>query len=239
MTGEVRLNAFIARSGLCSRRDADRLIEAGRVTVNGRAAHPGEKVDAGGRDRVAVDDRVIRPADSRIVAAYYKPAGVTCTERDPHAEVTLSDVFHFPERLTYAGRLDRDSEGLLLMTNDGKLIEAMMRGSSGHEKEYIVRTAGRISDADLNRMRKGMYLRDLGTATLPCRVERLGEHTFSIVLTQGLNRQIRRMVKACGNEVKRLKRIRVLTVELGAMKPGQQRVLSGGEKAELYRAAGL
>ena len=237
--GQVRLNAYLAHSGLCSRRDADRLIEAGRVTVNGRIAHPGEQVDAAGRDHIVADGKVIGTSASPIVVAFYKPVGVTCTERDPHADRTLADVFQFPTRLTYAGRLDRDSEGLLLMTNDGVLIDSMMRGSAGHEKEYVVRTVRRISDADLERMRRGMYLRDLSTTTRPCRIERLGERTFSIVLTQGLNRQIRRMVRACGGEVKRLKRTRVLNVELGAMKPGQQRILTKEETGSLYRAAGL
>lgn len=237
--GKVRLNAYLAHSGLCSRRDADRMIEAGRVTVNGRVAHPGEQVDAAGRDHVVADGKVIGSSANHIVVAFYKPVGVTCTERDPHADRTLADVFQFPTRLTYAGRLDRDSEGLLLMTNDGVLIDSMMRGSAGHEKEYIVRTVRRISDADLERMRRGMYLRDLCTTTRPCRIERLGERTFSIVLTQGLNRQIRRMVRACGGEVKRLKRTRVLNVELGAMKPGQQRILTKEETESLYQAAGL
>jgi 23S rRNA pseudouridine2604 synthase len=163
--------------------------------------------------------------------------GVTCTARDPHADRTLDEAFSYPVRLTYAGRLDRDSEGLLLMTNDGDLIDAMMRGSNGHEKEYIVRTKSRILDADLERFRKGIFLRDLEVKTRPCRVERLGDYTFRITLTQGLNRQIRRMCKAVGNEVKKLKRVRVLNVELGAMKPGEQRRIRGEELEELYRTA--
>ena len=125
------------------------------------------------------------------------------------------------------------------MTNDGKLIDAMMKGSAGHEKEYIVRVKSRISDADLEHFRKGVRLKDLDVTTRPCKVERLGDYTFRIILTQGLNRQIRRMCKAVGNEVKKLKRVRVLTIELGALKPGEQRIISGDELAELYKAAGL
>ena len=231
----MRLNQYIASCGICSRREADRLIEAGRVLVNGTAAVPGMRVQ--GREEVTVNGRILGGALQKVVVAYYKPVGVTCTARDPHADRTLDEAFSYPVRLTYAGRLDRDSEGLLLMTNDGDLIDAMMRGSNGHEKEYIVRTKSRIFDADLERFRKGIFLRDLEVKTRPCRVERLGDYTFRITLTQGLNRQIRRMCKAVGNEVKKLKRVRVLNVELGAMKPGEQRRIRGEELEELYRTA--
>ena len=236
----IRLNAYIAGCGICSRREADRLIGLGEVTVNGVLAHPGDKVDENGKDLVAVRGREVRPLSKKKTVAYYKPAGVTCTASDPHAKVTLSDAFHYPVRLSYAGRLDRDSEGLLLMTNDGALIEAMMRGSNGHEKEYIVRTEHRMSDVDLARMCAGIFLKELGVKTRPAKVERLGDKTFSIVLTEGLNREIRRMVKTCGgNEVRRLKRVRVLNIALGDMKPGQIRELSEDELGELYREAGL
>ena len=217
----MRLNQYIASCGICSRREADRLIEAGRVLVNGTAAVPGMRVQ--GREEVTVNGRILGGALQKVVVAYYKPVGVTCTARDPHADRTLDEAFSYPVRLTYAGRLDRDSEGLLLMTNDGDLIDAMMRGSNGHEKEYIVRTKSRILDADLERFRKGIFLRDL--------------EVFRITLTQGLNRQIRRMCKAVGNEVKKLKRVRVLNIELGAMKPGEQRRIRGEELEELYRIA--
>ncbi|MDO5455423.1 MAG: pseudouridine synthase [Eubacteriales bacterium] len=233
----MRLSKYIAACGAASRREADRLIEAGRVTVDGAIAQLGCVVE--GKEEIAVDGRILREMDKKVVAAYYKPVGVTCTEKDPHAERTLKDAFSFPVRLTYAGRLDRDSEGLLLMTNDGDLIEAMMRGSRGHEKEYIVRVRQRMSDVGLARMRAGIYLRDLGVRTRPCRVERLGDRTFRIVLTQGLNRQIRRMCRAVGTDVVRLKRVRVLNIELGAMKPGEIRVVTGKEREQLYEAAGI
>ena len=231
-----RLNQYIASCGVCSRREADRLIEAGKVTVNGVPAAPGTRVLSS--DVVTVDGRPLKGSQDKIVVAYYKPVGVTCTSKDPHAKRTLAEAFSYPVRLTYAGRLDRDSEGLLLMTNDGELIDAMMRGSFGHEKEYIVRVRSRISDADLERLKKGIWLPELEVKTRPCKIERLGDHTFRIVLTQGLNRQIRRMCKAVGNEVKRLKRIRVLNIELGAMKPGEQRRISGQELEHLYSMAG-
>ncbi len=235
--GTVRLNKFLASSGLCSRRDADKLIEQGQVTVDGVKATTGMVIS---NDQVVkVNGKKVQAADKKIVVAYYKPVGVTCTERDPYASRTLKEAFSFPVRLTYAGRLDRDSEGLLLMTNDGTLIDAMMRAANGHEKEYIVRCRSRISDAVLFKMKAGVFLKDLGVKTRPCEVERLGDYTFRIILTQGLNRQIRRMCKAFGNEVKILKRVRVLNIELGAMKPGEQRIITGEELEMLYKEAGL
>lgn len=231
----IRLNQYIASCGVCSRREADRLIEAGRVSVNGNPAERGMRVLQ--TDEVAVDGRPLGGALNKIVVAFYKPVGVTCTESDRHADRTLNEAFSFPVRLTYAGRLDRDSEGLLLMTNDGNLIDNMMRGANGHEKEYIVRVRSRISDADLEHFRKGVRLRELGVTTRPCKVERLGDYTFRIILTQGLNRQIRRMCRAVGNEVRKLKRVRVLNIELGPMKPGEQRIIRGEELQELYRMA--
>lgn len=235
--GLIRLNKFIAESGLCSRREADRLMESGEVTVDGEPAAPGMKIK--GTEKVKVGDRIVRGENRKVVVAYYKPVGVTTTMSDPHAEVTLEDVFHYPIHLTYAGRLDRDTEGLLLMTNDGALIDAMMRGANGHEKEYIVRTRSKISDQALHQMSKGIWLKDLEAKTKPCRVERLGEYTFRIVLTQGLNRQIRRMCQAVGAEVKTLKRVRVLNITTRGLKPGMQREITGQELHDLYREAGM
>ena len=168
---------------------------------------------------------------------WYKPQGVTTTHSDPHAKVTVDDAFKFPVRLTYAGRLDRDSEGLLLMTNDGDLINAMMRAGAGHEKEYIVRTRAKISDAQLHQMEKGVWLKDLQVKTRPCRIERLGDYSFRIVLTQGLNRQIRRMCASVGADIKVLKRVRVLCVTVKGLKPGMYRELNTQEKEQLYKEA--
>ncbi len=235
--GFIRLNKYIASSGLYSRREADALIEQGEVTVDDRIAGIGTRVT--GHEKIKVRDRVIRSQERKVVVAYYKPKGVTVTRSDPHASVTLEDVFHYPMHLNYAGRLDRDSEGLLLMTNDGRLIDAMMRGAAGHEKEYVVRTQRKISDEDLHQMEKGIWLKELEVKTRPCRVERLGDYSFRIVLTQGLNRQIRRMCRARGLEVKSLKRVRVLTVTTKGLHPGMQRELSAEERRHLYEAAGL
>ena len=229
----MRLNQYIASCGVCSRREADRLIQAGEVRVDGAPAQLG--MNLRGDEKVTVRGKAVESQRTRVVVAWYKPVGVTCTARDPHAEKTVSDAFRYPVRLTYAGRLDRDSEGLLLMTNDGALIDAMMRGANGHEKEYIVRVRSRISDGELHRLEKGMYLRELKQQTKPCTVERLGDRTFRIVLTQGLNRQIRRMCSALGHEVRTLKRIRVVNIELGALRPGQQRKIEGEELEELYK----
>ena len=231
----MRLNQYIAACGICSRREADRLIRAGEVSVDGHPAVPGMVLTGG--ETVTVRGRKLEKTQQTHVVAWYKPVGVTCTARDPHAERTVADAFRYPVRLTYAGRLDRDSEGLLLMTNDGALIDAMMRGANGHEKEYVVRVRSRISDGDLHRMEKGLYLPELKQTTRPCVVERLGDRTFRIVLTQGLNRQIRRMCRTLGHEVRFLKRTRVLNIRLDGLKPGQQRRIQGRELEELYLTA--
>ena len=233
----IRLNKFLAASGICSRREADHLMEQGLVTVNEMVASPGTMVT--GSEKIKVGDRIVRAADRKVVVAYYKPAGVTVTRSDPHAKLTIDEAFRYPVRLTYAGRLDRDSEGLLLMTNDGELIDAMMRGSAGHEKEYIVRTRSKISDAALHQMAGGIYLKDLQVKTKPCRVERLGDYSFRIILTQGLNRQIRRMCSATGAQVKTLKRVRVLNITIKGLHPGMHREITGEELAQLYKEAGL
>ena len=233
----IRLNQYLASCGICSRREADQLMEMGEVTVNDEPVSPGARVT--GDEKIKVRDQIVRGTRDKVVVAYYKPVGVTVTDSDPHAKVTLRDVFHYPIRLSYAGRLDRDSEGLLLMTNDGALIDAMMHSRSGHEKEYVVRVRKKISDEELNRLRKGIWLKDLQVKTRPCRIDRLGEYTFRIILTQGLNRQIRRMCLAVGHEVKMLKRTRILTVNLGGLKSGQMRELSESELMSLYQSAGL
>lgn len=234
---EIRLNRYLAACGVCSRRDADKLIDQGVVTVNGRTASPGIKVTE--KDQVAVRGKTVRGRNKKVVLAYYKPVGVTCTERDPHAQKLVTRELQYPGRVTYAGRLDRDSEGLLLMTNDGGLIEAMMRGSHGHEKEYIVKSAREWTKESLDNMRQGVYLEELKCTTRPCGIEQIGPKTLRVVLTQGLNRQIRRMCRTQGYEVTALKRVRVLNVELGGLKPGEYREITDAERSRLYRECGL
>ena len=160
-------------------------------------------------------------------------------EKDPHAEKKIMDMICYPERLTYAGRLDKDSEGLILLTNDGDLINAMMRGANRHEKEYIVKTDREITPDFLEKMAKGIYLKDLDITTRECEIEQIGKFTLRIVLTQGVNRQIRRMCEACGYRVKALKRIRIMNILLGDLKPGKWREVTGEELEQLQRDTGM
>ena len=236
VSGE-RLNKYLAGCGVCSRREADRWIESGRVTVNGQKPELGCLVSS--EDQVRVDGELVRQRTEHVVLAFYKPVGVTCSEKDTHAEKLVRDMIDYPVRVTYAGRLDKDSEGLLLLTDDGDLINAMMRGAARHEKEYIVRVDKEIRPEMLQKMQAGIYLKDLGEKTRPCLAEQLSKFTFRIVLTQGLNRQIRRMCEACGYHTRSLKRIRVMSVELGDLKPGEYRELKKEELATLYRLCGM
>lgn len=234
MMEKERLNKYLSSCGICSRRDADRLIEEGRVTVNGKKAVMGMQVS--GSDQIAVNGKPVHGKDEKVVLAYYKPIGVTCTEKDRFADKKITDMVKFPVRVTYAGRLDKDSEGLILLTNDGKLIDAMMRGSAGHEKEYVVRVSREVSEELIQEMRTGVYLTELGVKTKPCRAEKIGKFTFKITLTQGLNRQIKRMTKEMGYHVTAIKRVRVLNIQLADLKPGQYRQLSERELRVLYNS---
>lgn len=229
---ETRLNKYLAQCGICSRRDADKLIEQNAVTVNGETVLPGMKVTE--EDDIRVRGKRIRSREKKVVLAFYKPVGVTCTEKDKHAEVKIQDVLHYPVRLTYAGRLDKESEGLLIMTNDGELIDAMMRGANRHEKEYIVSVNKPLTETALARMREGVYLKELELTTRPCEITQLGKSTMRMILTQGINRQIRRMCRETGYGVRKLKRTRVMNIELADMKPGEYRELTEAERKELY-----
>lgn len=228
-----RLNKYLAACGICSRREADRLIAEGKVTVDGQIAGMGMQVS--GQEKIIVNKKPVFGKNEKAVIAYYKPVGVTCTERDRHAERKACDELNYPVRLTYAGRLDKDSEGLLIMTNDGDLIEHMMKGANCHEKEYQIRVDKAVTDSFLKGMASGVYLEDLDVTTRKCKVRRTGRYSFSMVLTQGLNRQVRRMTESFGYRVRALKRTRVLNVTLGDLKPGQYRLLEGEELKELYK----
>ena len=231
----MRLNKYISSCGVCSRREADKLIADGRITVNGQIPSPGQDVSE--NDRVCLDGKDISLKSEYTYLAYYKPVGVVCTERDVHAQKTVLEDLGFSERGTYAGRLDRDSEGLLIMTDDGDLIQAMMKGSGKHEKEYEVTVNKDINGDFLRRMSLGVYLKDLDRTTRPCTVTRTGKRSFNIILTQGMNRQIRRMCHELGFEVISLKRTRVMCVELKnhKIKPGEYESLTEEEIAKLYR----
>lgn len=234
---EVRLNKYLADCGVCSRRDADKLIEQGVVSVDGMTAVTGMKVS--GEEAVFVQGKKVPGRDRKVILAYYKPLGVVCTERDAHAERIVTHELKYPVRITYAGRLDKESEGLLLMTNDGMLIDAMMRGANGHEKEYVVKTSRDWTKETLDHLRKGVYLEELGITTRPCEIEQLGAKTIRMVLTQGINRQIRRMCKTQGYKVASLKRTRVINVGLADLKPGEYRELTEEETEKLYKCCGI
>ena len=231
----MRLNKYISSCGVCSRREADKLIAEGRILVNGLVPSPGQDVSEA--DKVCLDGKEITAKSERIYLVYYKPLGVVCTTRDAHAKKTVIEDIGFSERVTYAGRLDRDSEGLLIMTDDGDLIQAMMKGSNKHEKEYEVTVDKDINGDFLNRMSHGVYLQELDRTTRPCTVTRTGKRSFNIILTQGLNRQIRRMCHELGFEVVSLKRTRVMCVELKnhKIKAGEYEPLTAEEIATLYR----
>lgn len=237
MSEKIRINKYIANAGICSRRDADKLVEEGRVTVNGNLATPGMGIL--NTDVVCVNGKVIQAKDDKVVLAFYKPIGITCTERDKFAEKTISEYVKYPVRVTYAGRLDKESEGLILLTNDGDLIQALMKGSNHHEKEYVVKTDKEITPRFLEKMSQGVYLRELDRTTRPCQLTQVGKNTFKIILTQGLNRQIRRMCKELGYTVTSLKRIRVEKITIDGLKIGQYRELTEREKENLYETVGL
>ena len=225
----VRLNKYLSEAGVCSRREADRLIEIGRVTVDGQRAQTGMRIVPG--QVVKVGNKVVSKQDEMIVLAVNKPRGIVCTEERRERD-SIVRFLNYPVRVTYIGRLDKDSHGLLLMTNNGDIINKMMRAANKHEKEYKVTVDKEITEDFLKKMAAGVPILD--TVTRPCTVKKIGKYTFSIILTQGLNRQIRRMCEALGYEVKDLLRVRVMNITLDGLKDGQYRKLTDQELNELY-----
>ena len=230
-----RLNKFISESGFCSRREADKLIEAGRVTINDQLPELGTKVGAG--DVVKVNGKVISASDEnksdRVYIAYNKPIGITCTT-ERHVRGNIIDEIKHKERIFPIGRLDKPSEGLIFLTSDGDIVNKILRAENAHDKEYVVSVDKPISERFIERMSRGVPI--LGTITKPCIVKAQSKHVFRIVLTQGLNRQIRRMCEYLGYEVTKLKRTRIMNVELKGLKPGQWRDLSVDEMQEINAA---
>lgn len=226
----VRLNKYLSEAGVCSRREADRLIETGRVTVDGQRAQTGMRIVPG--QVVKVGNKVVSKQDEMIVLAVNKPRGIVCTEERRERD-SIVRFLNYPVRVTYIGRLDKDSHGLLLMTNNGDIINKMMRAANKHEKEYKVTVDKEITEDFLKKMAAGVPILD--TVTRPCTVKKIGKYTFSIILTQGgLNRQIRRMCETLGYEVKDLLRVRVMNITLDGLKDGQYRKLTDQELNELY-----
>ena len=226
-----RLNKYISDSGYCSRREADRLIEEGKVTINGRVAKIGEKVTAGAR--VAVERHPLNGAGDKVYLAVYKPQGIVCTA-DPREPMNIVDYIRFPGRIYPVGRLDKDSEGLILLTSDGDIVNHILRASGRHEKEYEVAVDRPLTAEFLDRMSKGVPV--LGQVTLPCRVRKTGPGTFRIILVQGLNRQIRRMCEYLGYNVVHLRRVRIMNITLGGMRPGNWRMLTDAELSTLMNS---
>ena len=226
----VRLNKYLSEAGVCSRREADRLIESGKVTVDGQTARTGMRIVPG--QTVKVGKKTVSRQDEMVVLAVNKPKGIVCTEEKKEKN-SIVKFLNYPIRVTYIGRLDKDSRGLLLMTNNGDIINRMMRAANMHEKEYKGTVDREVTPEFISRMEAGVPVLD--TVTRPCKVEKLGKYTFSIILTQGLNRQIRRMCEALGYEVKDLVRVRVMNIRLGSLKEGEYREVTDEELDELYR----
>lgn len=226
----IRLNKYLSARGVCSRRAADRAIEAGKVTVDGRVAQVGSQVSPG--QTVRFEGKVVEESGRDILLAFYKPRGIVCTE-EKREKNNIVDYLKYPSRVFTVGRLDKESEGLLLLTNQGEVANQIMRGRNGHEKEYLVTVEREISEDFLKKMASGVPILD--TVTRKCQVERTGRKTFRIVLTQGLNRQIRRMCEYLGYQVVKLKRVRVMNIRLDGLKPGEYREITQEERERLYK----
>ncbi len=225
-----RLNKFIADSGYCSRREADRLIEEGRVLVDGRPGALGDKVLPG--MSVTVDGHSLTGESEKVYLLLNKPRGIVCTA-DPREPMNVVDYIGHPARVFPVGRLDKDSEGLLMLTSDGEIVNRMLRAAGGHEKEYEVTIDRPVTRDFVDKMMAGVPILD--TVTLPCKVRRTGERSFNIILVQGLNRQIRRMCEALGANVTHLRRIRIMNLRLGSLKPGEWRDLTPAELGALMK----
>src|ERR1700728_1346028 len=220
----MRLNKYISETGVCSRREADKWIEAGRVTLNGQPATLGTQVAVG--DEVRIDGDSIGVKKKQVYIALNKPVGIICTT-EAHIEDNIIDHVGFPERIFPVGRLDRDSEGLILLTNNGDIVNEILRSEKNHEKEYLVTVDRPITDLSLRMLAGGVKI--MGELTKPSKVARVSAQSFRIVLTQGLNRQIRRMCSALGYKEQRLQRVRIMEIQLCGLRPGQWRHLTSAE----------
>ena len=224
MEGKIRINKFLSASGYCSRREADRLLEKKRVTIDGRIAELGDRVSEG--QNICVDGNRVQEQREQIVIAFHKPVGVVCTSSKKDKN-NIIDFIRFEHRIYPVGRLDKDSTGLILLTNDGELTDRILRGKNGHEKEYIVTVNKPLKKEILAAMAQGVPILD--TVTRPCKIDQVDERTFKIILTQGLNRQIRRMCEYFGYRVVTLKRERIMNIRLGSLEEGKWRYLTDHE----------
>lgn len=230
----IRINKYLSEAGVCSRREADRMIEQGRILIDGISASPGQRVETG--QSVTVDGKQVSLEEEEIYLAFYKPKGIVCTTADTENGEKIANVvdyIQYPKRVYPVGRLDRNSEGLLLLTNQGDVMEKILRSRYGHEKEYFVKVNRRVTDSFLNKMSRGVEILD--TVTKPCKVWKESEDSFHIILTQGLNRQIRRMCEALGYRVVMLRRDRVVNITLKGLTKGRYRNLTPEEVRELKR----
>lgn len=230
---ETRINKYLSAAGVCSRREADRMVEEGRITINGIVAEMGSKISAG--DEVCVDGKRVNAEEKEVLLAVNKPVGIVCTTTDKQGRNNIVDFINYPQRIYPIGRLDKDSEGLILMTNNGEIMDRILRSANGHEKEYIVTVNKKIDSEFIRKMSGGIYLEELERTTNKCLVEKLSSQSFRIILTQGLNRQIRRMCAACGYKVIKLKRIRIMNIELGDLKTGEYKDVTKAEYDKLLR----
>ena len=221
----VRINKYLSEAGICSRREADRLIEAGRVSIDGHPAMPGEKLLPGAR--VLVDGKEAVREEKKVLLLFHKPKGIVCSTRKQRDETTVTEYLDYPVRIYPVGRLDKESQGLLLMTNQGDLVNRIMRAGNRHEKEYLVWVDKPVTEDFLQRMSAGVPILD--TVTRPCIAERTGKMSFRIILTQGLNRQIRRMCEYLGYQVRILKRVRIMNLTLDGIPEGAYREISVSE----------
>ena len=231
----MRINKYLSAKGVCSRREADRLLEAGRITVDGVVAECGQQVDD--NNIICIDgSKISNDKLEDILIAFNKPVGIVCTTTNKQGNNNIVDYIGYSERIYPIGRLDKESDGLILLTNNGEITDRILRSVNGHEKEYIVKVNKNITKDFLDKMSAGVYLKELNVKTKQCRIYKVNSNTFRIVLTQGLNRQIRRMCQELGYKVEKLTRIRVMNIELGDLACGEYRVVEGAEKEKLYNS---
>jgi 23S rRNA pseudouridine2604 synthase len=231
----MRINKYLSAQGVCSRREADRLLEAGRITVDGVTAMCGQQVDD--NSVICIDgSRISDEKPQDVLMAFNKPRGIVCTTTDNQGKNNIVDYIGYDKRIYPVGRLDKDSDGLILLTNNGEITDKILRSVNGHEKEYVVKVNKKITDTFLKSMADGVYLKELDVITKPCSISRINNYTFRIILTQGLNRQIRRMCQESGYKVESLTRVRIMNIELGGLKIGEYRIIEGKEKSMLYES---